>query len=78
MKKLLVLISAFFVLVSFSACSKDEIPSVEERAQALLTGEISIDEMDEKGWIDEDLISDEIDGGNLNLQLYVVSEVDEG
>ena len=29
-------------------------------------------------WIDEDLVGDEIDGGNLNLQLYVVSEVDEG
>ena len=29
-------------------------------------------------WIDEDLVADEINNGNLNLQLYVVSEVDEG
>ena len=29
-------------------------------------------------WIDEDLVADEINAGNLNLQLYVVSEVDEG
>lgn len=29
-------------------------------------------------WIDEDLVADEIENGNLNLQLYVVSEVDEG
>ena len=29
-------------------------------------------------WIDEDLVADEINSGNLNLQLYVVSEVDEG
>lgn len=29
-------------------------------------------------WIDESLLSSEIDAGNLNLQLYIVSEVDEG
>ena len=29
-------------------------------------------------WIDEDLVADEITNGTLNLQLYVVSEVDEG
>lgn len=29
-------------------------------------------------WIDEDLVADEINNGNLNLQLYVVSEVNEG
>lgn len=29
-------------------------------------------------WIDESLLSSEIEGGNLNLQLYIVSEVDEG
>lgn len=29
-------------------------------------------------WIDENLLSSEIDAGNLNLQLYIVSEVDEG
>ena len=29
-------------------------------------------------WIDEDLVADEINKGNLNLQLYIVSEVDEG
>ncbi len=29
-------------------------------------------------WIDEELVADEINKGNLNLQLYVVSEVDEG
>lgn len=28
-------------------------------------------------WIDEDLVADEIEGGNLNLQLYIVSEVQE-
>ncbi len=28
-------------------------------------------------WIDEDLVADEINNGNLNLQLYVVSEVQE-
>lgn len=67
MKKLLVLISAFFVLVSFSACSKDEMPSVEERAQALLTGEFTIDEMEEKGWIDEELIN-YLDSNSENFQ----------
>lgn len=67
MKKILVVISAFFVLFSFTACSKDEIPSVEERAQALLTGEISIDEMEEKGWIDEDLIN-YLDNNTGNIQ----------
>ena len=29
-------------------------------------------------WIDESLLSSEIDAGDLNLQLYIVSEVDEG
>ena len=29
-------------------------------------------------WIDESLLSSEIEGGNLNLQLYIVSEVNEG
>ena len=29
-------------------------------------------------WIDESLLSSEIDAGNLNLQLYIVSEVNEG
>ena len=29
-------------------------------------------------WIDESLLSSEIESGNLNLQLYIVSEVDEG
>ena len=29
-------------------------------------------------WIDESLLSSEIDAGNLNLQLYIVSEVYEG
>ncbi len=29
-------------------------------------------------WIDEDLVADEIENDNLNLQLYIVSEVDEG
>ncbi len=67
MKKILVVISAFFVIFSFTACSKDEIPSVEERAQALLTGEISIDEMEEKGWIDEDLIN-YLDNNTGNIQ----------
>ena len=67
MKKLLVVISAFFVLFSFTACSKDEIPSVEEWAQALLTGVISIDEMEEKGWIDEDLIN-YLDNNTGNIQ----------
>ena len=28
-------------------------------------------------WIDEDLVADEINNGNLNLQLYVVSKVQE-
>ena len=28
-------------------------------------------------WIDEDLVADEINNGNLDLQLYVVSEVQE-
>ena len=28
-------------------------------------------------WVDEDLVSDEINNGNLNLQLYIVSEVNE-
>ena len=29
-------------------------------------------------WIDESLLSSEIESGNLNLQLYIVSEVNEG
>ena len=29
-------------------------------------------------WIDESLLSSEIESGNLNLHLYIVSEVDEG
>ena len=29
-------------------------------------------------WIDEDLVADEIEGAALNLNLYIVGEVDEG
>ncbi len=69
MKKLLAVISVFFVIFSFTACSKNEVPPVDERAQALLTGEITVDEMEEKGWIDEDLINylDSSIGNKQNL-----------
>ncbi len=67
MKKFLITISAVALMLSFTGCAKEEKPSVEERAFALISGQVSVEEMEEKGWLDEELIN-WLDSNIDNLQ----------